>query len=57
MARTKIYKKDGTPTKFFWSDSDGTDPTRKIIYKQTDDGLKRMKNVRFNVSTNEFHRI
>jgi hypothetical protein len=56
VARTKIYKKDGTPTEFFWSDTDGTEPTRKMVYKETKEGLKRMKTVRFNVGTNEFHR-
>ncbi|MGH7471428.1 MAG: hypothetical protein ACRENP_26050 [Longimicrobiales bacterium] len=56
MARTMIVKKDGTPTEFFWLDTDGSEPTRKTVYKETKDGLKRMKTVRFNVGKNEFHR-
>lgn len=52
MARTRIFKNDGTSTPYFWSDKDGTGEDRKRIYKQTPDGVKRMKDVYFNVTTN-----
>jgi hypothetical protein len=26
MARIQIVKKDGTPSRYFWSDSDGSSP-------------------------------
>jgi hypothetical protein len=56
MAKVKIYKKDGTPTPYFWSSTDGLERTNKTVYKQTSDGVKRMKGVRFNAVTNRMHR-
>ncbi len=56
MARTRIYKADGKPTRYFWSDKDGNDATRKRVYKQTDDGIKRAKSLRFDVAKNRFHK-
>jgi hypothetical protein len=51
MAKKKISKKDGTPTPYFWSDKDGTEMTRKTVYKQTNDGVKRMTGVHFDATT------
>lgn len=56
MARTKIVKKDGTPTPYFWSDKDGNTPKDRRVYKQTDDGVKRMKGVRFDVKANRIRK-
>ncbi|MGH7449238.1 MAG: hypothetical protein ACREK1_03745 [Longimicrobiales bacterium] len=56
MARIKIIKKDGSPTPYFWSDKDGTDRTRLKVYKQTVEGIKRMRGVRFNSVTNRMRR-
>ncbi|HSJ32073.1 MAG TPA: hypothetical protein VK933_11610 [Longimicrobiales bacterium] len=56
MARIRISKKDGTPTPYFWSDKDGTDRTKQVVYKETVDGVKRMKGVRFNSVTNRMRR-
>lgn len=56
MARKKIFKADGTPTPFFWTDKDGTEPTSKRVYKETDDGIKRIKNVRYDVAKNRFRK-
>lgn len=56
MARTRIYKKDGTPTPFFWSDKDGSERTRQTVYRQTPSGVKRMKGVHFHVEKNEFQK-
>jgi len=56
MARIPILKKDGTPTQYFWSDKDSSEPTRRRIYKQTTDGVKRMKDLRFNSVTNRILR-
>ena len=47
MAKVKIYKRDGTPTPYFWSDKKGGDPMRKVVYKHTTDGIKRMRGVHF----------
>jgi hypothetical protein len=54
MARTRIFKKDGTPTPFFWTDKDGKAPTEKTVFKKTDTGVKRMKGVHFDVKKNVF---
>lgn len=56
MARIKIFKKDGTPTPYFWSDRDGTVTTRKTVYKATREGVKRIKGVQFNADTNRMHK-
>ena len=56
MARISISKKDGTPTPYFWSDKDGKDRTRQVVYKKTEEGVKRMRGVRFNSVTNRMRR-
>jgi hypothetical protein len=56
MARTPISKKDGSTTPYFWSDRDGTQQDRKSVYKQTPDGVKRMKGIRFNTVSNRIRR-
>lgn len=55
MARFKIYKKDGSKTPYFYTDKDGTERTRKSVYKQTDAGVKRMKNVHFDAVAKKIH--
>jgi hypothetical protein len=47
MARIKILRKDGTSTPYFWSDADKAQASEKTVYKQTTDGVKRMKGVHF----------
>lgn len=56
MAKVKIFKKDGSPTPYFWSDRDSGDRTDVTVYKQSADGVKRMKGVRFNAVTNRMRR-
>jgi hypothetical protein len=46
MAKHVIYR-NGSPTEYFWSDKDGSEETRHNVYKQTNDGVKRMKDVHF----------
>lgn len=55
MAKVKIFKKDGTSTDYFWSDRD-SDRTDVTVYKQTPDGVKRMRGVRFNAVTNRMRK-
>jgi hypothetical protein len=43
----QIHKKDGTPTQYFWSDKDGQEDGRRMVFKETAKGLTRMKGVRF----------
>jgi hypothetical protein len=52
MARIKIFKKDGTATPYFWLEKEKENRT-KTVYKETPDGVKRMKGVRFNPQTNQ----
>lgn len=47
MARIKIYKKDGSPSPYFWSDKEKTDQDNKTVYKQTSNGIKRMRGVHY----------
>jgi hypothetical protein len=56
MAKNMISKKDGSTTPYFWSDKDGSDRTERRVYKKTDEGVKRMKGVRFNSVTNRMRR-
>jgi hypothetical protein len=51
MARIKIFKKDGSPTPYFWLEKEKENRT-KTVYKETPDGVKRMKGVRFHSETN-----
>src|SRR5688500_6513702 len=49
MAKIRIFKKDGTPTSYFWSSKHNGDRAYMTVYKQTPaDGIKRMKGVHFN---------
>lgn len=54
MARIKIFRKDGTSTPYFWLEKEKGSRT-KTVYKETDEGVKRMKGVRFNPTTNRMH--
>lgn len=56
MAKVKIFKKSGASTPYFWSDEDGTDRTRQTVYKQTEDGVKRMRGVHFDSVTNRMNK-
>jgi len=56
MAKTRIFKKDGTPTPFFWTDKDGKALSEKTVFKKTDSGIKRMKGVHFDVAKNAFRK-
>lgn len=56
MAKVKISKKDGSSTPYFWSDKDSGDRSNKTVYKQTSDGVKRMRGVHFDPVTNRMHK-
>ncbi len=55
MAKIKIFRKDGTPTPYFWSDRD-TDRTNLTVYKQTSDGVKRMRGVYYDAVAKRIHK-
>jgi hypothetical protein len=50
MARNPIFKRDGTPTPYFWSDKEGKEQKLKTVYKRTTDGIKRMRGVRYDAA-------
>jgi S-adenosylmethionine:tRNA-ribosyltransferase-isomerase (queuine synthetase) len=52
MAKIKIFKKDGTPTPYFWSNKNSGDRNYQTVYKKTDEGIKRMKGVHFDAVNN-----
>jgi hypothetical protein len=52
MARITITRKNGTTTQYFWSDTDSTPSSEKTVYKQTAEGVKRMRGVHFDASAN-----
>lgn len=56
MAKIKISKKDGSSTPYFWSDKETGDRNDKTVYKQTSDGVKRMRGVHFDPVTNRMHK-
>lgn len=59
MAKVRIYKSDGTPTRYFyWSkgSEDAPDLTDIPVYKHATDGVKRMRGVRFNAETNRMRK-
>jgi hypothetical protein len=57
MARIPIFKPDGTPTDYFWSDKLSGEQPLKTVYKDTPDGVKRMKNVRFDLKRKRMRRV
>jgi hypothetical protein len=57
MAKIKIFKRDGSPTPYFWSNKNSGDRAFVTVYKQTArDGIKRMKGVHFNAITNRMQK-
>ena len=57
MVKVQINKKDGTPTQYFWLQRPSADRKSTTVYKQTTDGVKRMKGVRFNAETNRMRKV
>lgn len=56
MAKVRIFKKDGKPTPYFWSNKSATDRSALTVYKQTSEGIKRMKGVTYDAARNTFNR-
>jgi hypothetical protein len=52
MAKVMIVRKNGTATPYFWSDSERSQPSEKTVYKQTAQGVKRMRGVHFDPNAN-----
>ena len=56
MNKIHIRRKDGSASPFFWSESDGSAPTRKRVYRETKKGIEDMPGVRFDSVKNRMHR-
>jgi hypothetical protein len=56
MKKNPILKKNGKPSPFFWTDTDGADQARQTVYKQTESGVKKMKGVTYDVSANQVNK-
>jgi hypothetical protein len=52
MAKVTITRKNGTATRYFWSDTDNSAPSEKTVYKQAAEGVKRMRGVHFDTGAN-----
>lgn len=53
MARVRIAKANGNPSKYFWKDNETGDRERMTVYKKTENGVRRQKGVHFNAVKNE----
>lgn len=47
MAKIKITRPDGSPSPYFWSDSDDSPKEGKTIYKQDKERVTRMRGAHF----------
>ncbi len=58
MAKVKIVRPDGTPSPYFWDNKDKKEAKAalKIVYKKTDDGVKRLRGVRYDLARNTFQK-
>ena len=52
MAKVRIVKRDGTPTPYFWSNKHTCDRNFLTVYKETTDGVKRIKGVHYDATKN-----
>lgn len=57
MAKIKIFKKDGTPTPYFWSNKRTSDRTKLTVFKQTLDGVKRMTGVCYDAVAERMRKV
>lgn len=57
MAKHRIHDESGKPTRYFWSDKHGQDRARMIVFKQTEEGVKRMKNVFFDAVKGKLQKV
>lgn len=53
MARITIQRRNGTATRYFWSDAERGTDSKKTVYKRTDNGIKRMRGVHYNTVTKD----
>jgi len=54
MARVRIVRPDGRPSRYFWNDKKDAEAPLKTVYKKTASGMKRLKGVRYDLANNTF---
>jgi hypothetical protein len=56
MKRNPILKKSGKPSNYFWNEGEQADASRHTVYKQTEEGVRRMKGVTFDAAANRINK-
>ena len=51
MARHPINNKHGQQTEYYWQDEHATDPSRATVFRETENGVKKMRGVHFDSKT------
>ena len=54
MARVKIFMPDGSESPYFWKDEKDAAKPFKTVYKQTSEGVKRLRRVRYDLANYTF---
>jgi hypothetical protein len=57
MSRHRIVDNSGKPTRYFWSDKHSSNRKRATVFKETEEGIKRMKNVFFDTLKGKLHKV
>jgi hypothetical protein len=57
MAKVKIHRRDGTPTRYYFRDDEDGDANDRTVYKVLPTGVRQMKTMRFNPETNQMRRV
>ncbi len=47
MARHPITDKHGKSTEYFWSDKHASNPEQAVVFRKTEEGIKKMRGVVF----------
>lgn len=47
MARHPITDKNGKTTQYFWSDEHASNPEQAVVFRKTEEGVKKMRGVVF----------
>ncbi len=55
MARVKIVRPDGSPSPYFWDNKEAK-KALKTVFKKTDEGVKRLRGVRYDLKRNTFQK-
>ena len=51
MARHPINNKHGKATEYFWTDKHAADPEKAVVFRKTEEGVKKMTGVHFDTKS------